>query len=197
MFHLCRDLVMIVFVVPSHVMDMLDDLGSKVRNSFDSFVVRAPKITLLSTKTVGNNTSTSTSVAQHPQISVRGSSLALSVEPSAPSSCATARDQLTNDNKRLLRRKHSLRPIDEEEESVRILVRATTLALRRVVQQQGGQSSQGSTRRDSRRLRESKFRRHQAAFLEKDLEQAPVGISGHDFKRREGAAFVAPRQRSM
>ena len=181
----------------SPMLHWLDDLGSKVRNSFDSFVVRAPKITLLSTKTVSNNSSTSTSVAQHPQISVRGSSLALSVDQSAPSSCATARDQLTNDNKRLLRRNHSLHPIAEEEESVKILARAATLALRLAVQQQDGQPTLESTRRDSRRLRASKLRRHQAAFLKKDLEQAPVRISGHDFKCREVATFVAPRRSSM
>ena len=154
------------------ILDWLDDVGSKVRHSFDRFVVRAPKITLLSTKTVGNSTSNSTSVAQHPQISARGSSLALSVEPSASSSCATARDQLTNDNKRLLRRNHSLQPIAEEEESIRVLVRAATLALRRVVQPPDGLSKQESTRSDSRRLRESKLRRHRAAFLKKDLAQA-------------------------
>jgi len=143
---------------PTALPHWLDELGSRVRNSFDSFVVRAPKITLLSTKTVSNNT---TSVAQHP---VRGSSPAISVEP-------TARDQLTTDNTRRLRRHHSLQPIAEEEESVRISVRAATLALRIAVQPQDGQSPQESTSRDSRRLRETKLRRHQAAFLRKDVEQ--------------------------
>jgi hypothetical protein len=148
----------------------LGGLGSKVRHSFDRFVVRAPKITLLSTKTASNNTSTSSPVAQHPQICVRGFSLLTSIEPFAASSCATARDQLTNDNKRLLRRNHPLQPIAEEEESVKILVRAATLVLRLAVQPQDGQSTQESTRRDSRRLRESKLRRHRAAFLKKVVE---------------------------
>jgi len=191
------------------MLDWLHGLGSRVHNSFDSIVVRAPKITLLSTKTVSNNTSTSTSVAQQPQISVRGSSPAISVEPFAPSSRATARDQLTNKRllrlkKRLLCRSHSLQPIDEDEESLNMLVRAATLALRLAVQPQDGQSTQDgltahseSPSRDSRRLCESQLRRHQAAFLKKDVEQAPVRISGDDFKRREGAACVAPRRSSM
>jgi len=147
----------------------LDDLGSQVRNSFDSFVVRAPKIALLSTKTASNNT-----------ISVAGSSMAIFFKKSAPSSCSTAQDQLTNDNKHQLtndnkhrpRRIHSLHPlppISEEEESDRIAVRAAVLALRLAVncvdQLQNGESTQGSSgqrlSRDSRKLRESKLRRHQ------------------------------------
>ena len=46
-------------------------LASQIPNSYDSFVVRAPKITLLSTKTASNNAHTSTPVTQHPQISCR------------------------------------------------------------------------------------------------------------------------------
>ena len=49
--------------------DWLDSLGSQIPNNFNSFVVRAPKITLLATKTVSNNASTSTPAAQQPQIS--------------------------------------------------------------------------------------------------------------------------------
>ena len=65
----------------SPMLDWLDDLGSKVRNSFDSFVVRAPKFTLLSTKIVSDDTSTSTPEARF--LSERGSLLATSFEPSA------------------------------------------------------------------------------------------------------------------
>ena len=200
---------------PSHVMGMdtttqrarcwLDDLGSQVRNSFDSFVIRAPKIALLSTKTVCNNT-----------IPVAGSSPATTSEPSAPSSCATARDQLTNDNKRLRRRSislqnlppitgsYSLAPIAEEEESVKIAVREAILALRLAVndvdQPQEGESPPESScqrlsRSDySRKLRESKLRRHQDACL-KAVELAPGSISVVHFKRREGVVFVAQAQR--
>jgi len=64
---------------PSHVMgirtntqraewDWLDDLGPQAPNSYDSFVVRAPKLTLRSTKTVRKSTSTCTLAAQHPQV---------------------------------------------------------------------------------------------------------------------------------
>ena len=73
----------------------LDDFGSKVRNAFKP----SPEITLLSTETVSKCTSTSTPATQDPQTFVRGSSLAISFEPSAPSSCAT-RGQPINDNKR-------------------------------------------------------------------------------------------------
>ncbi|KAJ1471923.1 hypothetical protein T484DRAFT_1842369 [Baffinella frigidus] len=96
-------------VMDSKTQCFLDDLGSQVPNAFFSFVVRAPKITLLSTKTVSNNASTSAPAARLPQISVRGSSPAISFEPSTPSySCSTARDQLTNDNTRRLPPLHPL-----------------------------------------------------------------------------------------
>ena len=180
----------------------LDDLGSQVRNAFDSFVVRAPKITLLATKTVRESSSTYTPSAQDPHISVGGSSLAISSEPSAPCSCATARDQLTNDNKRRLLSLHPLPPIAEEEDPAKIPVRAVILALRRAVslveQPQNRESTQETPgqrlRHDSRRLRESRFRRNQDAFLKKAVEQAPGRISGDVFKRRDGAAFVAQRR---
>ena len=73
-----------------------------IRNAYDSFVVRAPKITVLSTKTVRTNTSTSPPSVQRPQTYVGGSSPAISSEPSAPSSYATTLDQLTNDYKHRL-----------------------------------------------------------------------------------------------
>ena len=179
----------------------LGDLGSQVRNSFDSFVVRVPKIELLSTKTARS-------------ISVAGSSPAMSFEPSAQSSCATARDQRTNDNTRLLRRNHTLPnlpPIAEEEESGKTAVREAILALRLAVNNVDQASTQEPNgqlqRRDSRKLRESKLRRHQDAFLgnsplsspshKQAVEQAPGSISADRFKRRDGLAFVAQAQRSV
>ena len=105
---------------PRPMWDWLDGLGSKVRNALD----RAPQNTLLSTKTVSKCTSTSTPATQDPQTFVRGSSLAISFEPSAPSSCATARDQPINDNARRFRSLPPLLPIAEEENSVKIPVRA-------------------------------------------------------------------------
>ncbi|KAJ1470177.1 hypothetical protein T484DRAFT_1980649 [Baffinella frigidus] len=116
--------------------DWLDSVGTKVTDAFDSFVIRASKITLLSTKTVSDNTSTSTPAARHPQSPVRVSSLPISFEPSAPSSSATARDQLTNGSTRRL-----LRPpliarrgsIAEEKDSGKIPVRKAIRALRRAV----------------------------------------------------------------
>jgi len=98
----------------------MNDLGSKVRNAFG----RAPKITLLSTKTVSEYTSTSTPATQDPQTFVRGSSLAISFESSAPSSCATARDQCTNKNKSRFFSLPPLLPIAEKEDSVKIPVSA-------------------------------------------------------------------------
>ena len=130
---------------PSHVMvmeirmqnapawDWLDSLGSKVRNAFDSFVVRAPKITLLAAKTVRETTSTSTPAAHRPQISVRESSPPMSCEPSAPSSCATARDQLTNDNQRRRLSFRPLPPITEEDATAKIQIREAIVALRLAV----------------------------------------------------------------
>ena len=47
-------------------------LASQVPNSYDSFVVRAPKITLFSAKTISSNASTSTPATQPSQISCRG-----------------------------------------------------------------------------------------------------------------------------
>ncbi|KAJ1469175.1 hypothetical protein T484DRAFT_3628676 [Baffinella frigidus] len=117
--------------------DSLHSVGTKVTDAFDSFMVRAPKITLLSTKTVSDNTSTSTPAARHPQSPMRASSLPISFEPSAPSSSATARDQLTNDNTRRLSppppptaRRGSLA---EVKDSGKIPVRAAIRALRRAV----------------------------------------------------------------
>jgi hypothetical protein len=137
---------------------------------------------------------------------VAGSSLAISFDHSAPSSTATAPDQLTNENKRLLNRIHSLPnlpPIAEEEESGKIAVRAAVLALRLAVnnvdQLQNGESTQESDgqrpSRNSRKLRESKLRRHQDAFLKKAVEQAPGSISVDHFKRGEGVVLVAHAQR--
>ncbi|KAJ1469468.1 hypothetical protein T484DRAFT_1982266 [Baffinella frigidus] len=123
--------------------DSLHSVGTKVTDAFDSFVVCAPKITLLSTKTVSDNTSTSTPAARHPQIPMRASSLPICVEPSAPSSSATARDQLTNDSTRRLPLPHTtarraslpaiLPRIAEEKDSGKIPVRAAIRALRRAV----------------------------------------------------------------
>ncbi|KAJ1469467.1 hypothetical protein T484DRAFT_1982252 [Baffinella frigidus] len=124
--------------------DWLGSVGTKVTDAFDGFVVRAPKITLLSTKTVSDNTSTTAPAARHPQIPMRASSLPISFEPSAPSSSATARDQLTNDNTRRLSppppttaRRASLPAIlpriAEEKDSGNIPVRAAIRALRRAV----------------------------------------------------------------
>ena len=82
--------------------------ASKVPNSFTSFVVRAPKTTLLSTKTVStvsavsNNARTSTPAAQHPQIS------------SGVFRRRVRRDQLANGNKRRLLPLRPLSPIAEE-----------------------------------------------------------------------------------
>jgi hypothetical protein len=195
--------------------DWLDDLGSKVRNGYNSFVVRAPKISLLSTKTVSKNTSTSTPAAQHPQIPVGGSPLASSFEPSTPSSCATARDHLISDNQRRLLSFRPLPPITEEDDRGKILVRAVTLALRRAVsdvdqpQTRLGRDYQPQTRssRDLRQIRESGLRRDQDAAtalsrkrsrrlslpsLRKAVEHVfSSRIAGDHFKRREGAASVA------
>ncbi|KAJ1473313.1 hypothetical protein T484DRAFT_1973290, partial [Baffinella frigidus] len=124
--------------------DWLDSVETQAIDGFDSFVVRAPKITLLSTQTVSDNTSTSTPAARHPQIRMRASSLPNSFEPSAPSSSATARDQLTNDNTRRLppplpttARRGSLQAIlpgiAEKKDSGKIPVRAAILSLRRAV----------------------------------------------------------------
>ena len=49
--------------------DWLDSLESQIPNDYNSFVVRAPKITLLTTKTVSTNASTSTPAALQAQIS--------------------------------------------------------------------------------------------------------------------------------
>ena len=98
----------------------LDELGPKVRNALD----RAPKITLLSTKTVRKCTSTSTPATQDPQTFVRGSPPAISFKPSVPSSCATAQDQPINDNKRRCLSLPPFLPIAEKEDSVKISVSA-------------------------------------------------------------------------
>ncbi|KAJ1469174.1 hypothetical protein T484DRAFT_1754628 [Baffinella frigidus] len=105
--------------------DWLDSVGTKVVNAFDSFVVRAPKITLLSR-------------AWHPQSPMRASSLPISFEPSSPPSSATARDQLINGSTRRL-----LPPLPPPitrigslaggKDSGKIPVRAAILALRRAV----------------------------------------------------------------
>ncbi|KAJ1472686.1 hypothetical protein T484DRAFT_1839343 [Baffinella frigidus] len=113
--------------------DSLHSVENKVADTFDSFVVRAPKITLLSTKTVSDNTSTSTPAARHPQIPMRASSLPICFEPSAPSSSETARDQLTNDNTRRLPPTAMRGSLAEEKDSGKIPVRAAILALRRAV----------------------------------------------------------------
>ena len=84
--------------------------SSKVPNAFTSFVVRAPKITLLSTQTVSNNVRTSTPAAKHRQIS-----------PGVSRRCVR-RDQFTNDKKRRLLLLRTLSPIAEE--SSKIAVRA-------------------------------------------------------------------------
>ena len=196
----------------------LDDLGSQVRNAFDSFVVRAPKITLLASKTARRSSSTYTPAAH---ISAGGSSLAISSEPSAPSSSATARDQLTKDNTRRLRSLHPLPPIAEEEDPAKIPVRAVILALRRAVSlveraqnMRGGWGVDGYRssapwaddgfrargadpepisltirRRDSRSFRESRFNLHKDAFLTNAVEQAPGWISSDDGQPKEGRGF--------
>ncbi|KAJ1469178.1 hypothetical protein T484DRAFT_1919563 [Baffinella frigidus] len=117
--------------------DSLHSVGTKLTDAFDSFVIRAPKITLLSAKTFSDNTSTSTPAALDLQIPMRASSLPICVEPSVPSSSATARDQLTNGNTRRLpppppptARRGSLA---EEKDSGKIPVRAAIRALRRAV----------------------------------------------------------------
>jgi hypothetical protein len=185
---------------PSHVMVMdtqtqnapmsnwLDSMASQVRNAFDSFVVRAPKITLLSTKTVSNNASTSMPAAQLPPISVRGSSLATGDlfvrRPTAPYSSATALDQLTNNTKRRLLPVHPLPPIAEEEDSGKIPVRAAILALRCAVsyvnqpktwestQEPTGQGDPRRLLRASELLRESLLRRDQDAAIALKMAQA-------------------------
>ena len=126
--------------------DSPDSLGSQVRNSFDSFVVRASKITMLSTKTVSNNTRTS--------LSERASSLPIYFEPSAPAPCAIAQNQLTSDNKRRT-------PPPPPKGKIR--VKETILALRRAVayvdQLQSEQAPQEATREGSSRL-SLKFSEH-------------------------------------
>jgi hypothetical protein len=97
--------------------DWLDELGSKVHNAYDSFVVRAPKITLRSTAIVKKNTSTSTPEAQQRQILVRRSSLATYFDPPAPSSCATTQDHLINDSKRRILSFRRLPPIAKDKDS--------------------------------------------------------------------------------
>jgi len=154
--------------------DWLDDLGSKVRNTYGSFVVRAPKIALLSTKTDRKNTSTCTLAAQHPHISVGGSPLA--TEPSAP---ATARDHLPNDNQRRLLSFRPLPSITEEDDPDKIPVREAILALRRAVSDVDqpqkkeneltrlGNDYQPQTRlgRNLRQIREARLRRDQDAAI--------------------------------
>ncbi|KAJ1471922.1 hypothetical protein T484DRAFT_1842367 [Baffinella frigidus] len=115
----------------------LDQLGSQVPNAYDSFVVRAPKTTLLSTKTVSANASTSTPAAQQEEIS-----------PDVFRR-RVRRDLLTNDNTSRLLPLHplpspvtpSLPPIAEEEDAGKIPARAAIVycdcydctALRRTV----------------------------------------------------------------
>ena len=187
--------------------DWIDSVGSKVRNAYDSFVVRAPKVTLLSTKTVRKNTSTSKPAAHTSQISVRESSPPMSFEPSAPSSCATARDQLTrdqltNNNQRRLLSFRPLSPITEEDDPRKIQIRAAIVALRRAV----SDMDQPQTRpgRDLRQIRESRLRRDQDAAIahkrsrrlssssgSKAVERTfSFRISGDHFKRKEGASLV-------
>ncbi|KAJ1466561.1 hypothetical protein T484DRAFT_1861316 [Baffinella frigidus] len=116
--------------------DWLDSVGTKVADKFDSFVVRAPKILLFSTKTVSDNTSTSTPAARRPETPMRASSLPISLEASTPSSSATARDQLTNGNTRRLLSPPPIarrRSQAEEKDSGKIPVRAAILAMRRAV----------------------------------------------------------------
>ena len=194
--------------------DWLDGLGSKVRDAYDSFVIRAPKITLRSSTTVRRNTNTTRLATQHPHLSVGGSSPAISFESSTPSSCATARDHLTNDSKRRLVSRHPP-PIAEEEEEDKIAVRAAILALRLAVscagQLESGEPTQESAGRrlsiHDEKIRESRLRREQVAALallhphlrrlsiqssDKAVEQAPGRLSGDHFQRR-GALFVAHR----
>ena len=95
--------------------DSPDSLASQVKNSFDSFIVRASKITMLSTKTVSTNTRIC--------LAERASSLPIYFEPSAPSPCATAENQLTIDRRRIL----------HPHPQGKIRVKETILALRRAV----------------------------------------------------------------
>ena len=188
----------------------LDSLGLRVRNAFNSFVVPAPKITLLSTKTI-NSTSISTPAALHLEISVGGSPLVISDEPSAPSSCVTARDMLTHGNKRRRLFFQPLPPIAEEEDSVKIPVCAAIVALRlaiSLIDEQGEQEiwefsgvHWPPTSSFLRRLRESQFRiNHDAVLtlsqkrsrrlslpsLSKAVELTfPPQIPGHHFKRKD------------
>ena len=90
----------------------LGSLGSQARNAFGSFSVRSPKIAFPSTKTDSNNKSTFTPAFQHRV------SLAIACEPSAPSSCATARDQLTKGNKHRRPPLHPSDKIVDEEDSL-------------------------------------------------------------------------------
>ena len=82
--------------------------ASKVPNAFTSFVVRPPKITLLSTKTVSNNARTSTPAAQHPPISPGVFRRRI------------RRDQLTNDKMCRLLPFRPLPPIAEESSKMRV-----------------------------------------------------------------------------
>ncbi|KAJ1471918.1 hypothetical protein T484DRAFT_2025909 [Baffinella frigidus] len=169
----------------------LDQLGSQVPNAYDSFVVRAPKTTLLSTKTVRANASTSTPAAHLPHICVRRSSPA-----SAPSSCATARDQLTNDNTRRL---IPLHPIAAEEDSGKIPVRAATVALRRAVHFEPTHESTGQrlSSRESRRLRESRLRRTEdAAITLSHARSRRLPLPSSSKAVGQAAAFVAQRRSS-
>ena len=192
--------------------DWIDSVGSKVRNAYDSFVVRAPKITLHSIETDKKITTTSKPAAQSTQIYARESSTPMSFEPSAPSSCATARDQLTSDNRRRLLSFRPLPPITEEDDQRKIQIRAAIVALRRAV----SDMDQPQTRpgRDFGQIRESRLMRDQdAAIAHKRSRRLPSSsvskageqtfsfrISGDLFKRKEGAIVAhtyCSRRRSM
>ena len=161
---------------PSHVMvtegtptqraptwDWFDDLGSKVRNVYDTFVVRAPKISLR----------------------LGGSSTATSSGLSSPSSCATARDHLANHSKRRILSFRRRPPIadssGQELGKVRaeIADRAEIAELRLAVLKRD--TAIASSRPRSRWVSLHSPR--------KPMEQAP-GSPGDHFKRMEGAAFV-------
>ena len=104
----------------------------------------------------------------------------MSFEPSAPSSCATARDQLTSDAKRRLLSLRPLPPVAEEEDPGKIAVRAAIVALRLAVSDvdQPRKSTPESTGRrrsihDLRRMRELRIRRDRDAVV--TLTQARPG----------------------
>ena len=130
--------------------DGLDDLALQAPNAFDSFVVRAPKITLLSTKTVTKEESTSTPTPQFPQ---------------TPPDVLRRRGQHTNDSKRRLLPHSSIANVEESSKiPVRIAIVSCDcndcMALRRAVSYVDPPPPQESVH-----LRESRLCRDKAAVI--------------------------------